>query len=421
MTLIGVPNAAVGQSAISIALKRNTTAEAATRDQLQRLLKTYDLSSWFYTTSVVIDEQAVPFSHPVLTLHTRHARDDELLLSTFVHEQLHWFFSNRREQTEQAIVDLRKAFPDAPAGGTAGARDQVLDVPALARLLPRAPRRVAGSRRTHSQTGRRVLGDRSLHLLGVLAGPGSAVQTLRRSAMLGSCSLRAKLTSGCVDMAVFGAQASSFADSRERLGPEFFVVVKGKHHVRPFWSNESPVRTRLTLHEPADSRQRGERASRFRGGPVAHAALNVTFRKSEGVSRCSRRSAITRRANACTLATASLRSAPWQSTPGKGGHLGEPPAVGFQLELDRDDGTVPLDTSEVAEEFAAMARGWAERSCAGHQRAGSRALHQTAARVKKGERSFVSPVFYRMAGCWEFTAIVAGETHRIVRSVEVWQ
>jgi len=124
VTLVGVPSVAVGQSAVSIALKRNTTAEAATRDQLQRLLKAPDLSPWFYTKSVVIDEQAIPFSHPVLTLHTRHSKDDELLLSTFVHEQLHWFFSERREQTERAIGDLRKAFPDAPTGGTAGARDQ---------------------------------------------------------------------------------------------------------------------------------------------------------------------------------------------------------------------------------------------------------------------------------------------------------
>ena len=124
VTLVGDPSVAVGQSTISIALKQNTTGEAETRDQLQRLLKTYDMSPWFYTKSVVIDERATPFSHPVLTLHTRHAKDDELLLSTFVHEQLHWFFSGRPEQTEQAIADLRKAFPDAPAGGTAGARDQ---------------------------------------------------------------------------------------------------------------------------------------------------------------------------------------------------------------------------------------------------------------------------------------------------------
>ena len=74
VALVGVPNVAVGQSAVSIALKRDTTAEATTREQLQRLLKTYDLSPWFYTKSIVIDEQAIPFSHPVLTLHTRHAK-----------------------------------------------------------------------------------------------------------------------------------------------------------------------------------------------------------------------------------------------------------------------------------------------------------------------------------------------------------
>lgn len=123
-TLAGTPSLAAGQSAISVALKRNTGAEAATRDQLQRILAAHDLSPWYFTKSVVIDEQAVPFSHPVLTLHTRHAKDDELLLSTFIHEQLHWFLSSRPEQTEQAIADLRKLFPDAPGGGKAGARDQ---------------------------------------------------------------------------------------------------------------------------------------------------------------------------------------------------------------------------------------------------------------------------------------------------------
>ena len=82
------------------------------------------MSPWIYTTSIVIDERAVPFSHPVLTLHTRHAKDDELLLSTFVHEQFHWFLAERREPTELAIADLRKLFPTVPTGGTSGARDE---------------------------------------------------------------------------------------------------------------------------------------------------------------------------------------------------------------------------------------------------------------------------------------------------------
>jgi hypothetical protein len=112
------------QADLEIALKHGTPEESRTRDQLRRLLATYDLSPWIYISSIVIDERAIPFSHPVLTLHTRHAKDDDLLVSTFVHEQFHWYLVQRRESTELAIADLRKLFPTVPAGGTAGARDE---------------------------------------------------------------------------------------------------------------------------------------------------------------------------------------------------------------------------------------------------------------------------------------------------------
>ena len=109
---------------LEITLKHGTAGEARTREQLQRLFVTYDLSPWVYTKSIVVDEQAMPFSDPVLTLHTRHAKDDDLLVSTFVHEQLHWFLTGRQKETEQAIVDLRKLFQNVPVGGTTGARDE---------------------------------------------------------------------------------------------------------------------------------------------------------------------------------------------------------------------------------------------------------------------------------------------------------
>lgn len=50
--------------------------------------------------------------------------------------------------------------------------------------------------------------------------------------------------------------------------------------------------------KPPDLRQGGEHSSGLRRWPVAQAAWNVTFRNSAGASRCSRRSAITRRASA---------------------------------------------------------------------------------------------------------------------------
>jgi hypothetical protein len=121
---LAIASSVFSQVSLDITLKHGSPAEARTREQLQRLVAKYDLSPWIHTKSIVIDEQAIPFSHPVLTLHTRHAKDDELLLSTFVHEQSHWFIAARPEATEQAIGDLRKLWPSVPAGGTAGARDE---------------------------------------------------------------------------------------------------------------------------------------------------------------------------------------------------------------------------------------------------------------------------------------------------------
>jgi hypothetical protein len=112
------------QAALDITLKHGSPGEARTRDQLQRVIGAYDLAPWIYTKSFVIDEQAIPFSHPVLTLHTRHLKDDELFVSTFAHEEFHWFLADKGDATNLAIADLRKMFPSVPAGGTAGARDE---------------------------------------------------------------------------------------------------------------------------------------------------------------------------------------------------------------------------------------------------------------------------------------------------------
>jgi hypothetical protein len=112
------------QDKIEIALKSGTPREVQTKEQLQRLLKTYDLSKWIFTRSILIDEKAIPHSHPVLTLHTRHLKDDDLLLSTFVHEQLHWFLVQNDQETKEAMKDLRTTFPKVPVGFPDGAENE---------------------------------------------------------------------------------------------------------------------------------------------------------------------------------------------------------------------------------------------------------------------------------------------------------
>jgi len=114
---------AAGQRAVSIATAHDSDGENRTRAQLARLLSAYDLDKWIFTTTVAIDERAIPHSHPVLTLHTRHIDNDLHLLSTFVHEEIHWHLVAKGDQTQAAITELMKVFPSAPTGGAEGARD----------------------------------------------------------------------------------------------------------------------------------------------------------------------------------------------------------------------------------------------------------------------------------------------------------
>lgn len=119
------PAPAAPPAPIEIELKKGSPEEARTRDQLRRLLREHDLERWIFTRKVAIDgtPNLIPHSHPVLTLGTEYQKDDDLLLSTFVHEQLHWYLEENHERAQPALQELRKLYPDAPAGPREGARD----------------------------------------------------------------------------------------------------------------------------------------------------------------------------------------------------------------------------------------------------------------------------------------------------------
>jgi hypothetical protein len=109
---------------IEIKLRNDTESERQTKTQLERLLNSYDLSKYTFTRQVVIDEHSIPHSHPVLTLHTRHLNSDDQLLSTYVHEQLHWYLAAHDNQTRAAEAELRKLYPKVPVGYPDGAQDE---------------------------------------------------------------------------------------------------------------------------------------------------------------------------------------------------------------------------------------------------------------------------------------------------------
>ncbi len=108
--------ASAADPGLKISLAHDSERERQTQAQLERLLQTYDVSRWVHTRDIVIDETEIPHSHPVLTLHARHLKDDDLLLSTFVHEQTHHMLDEHPAERAAAVRALRKLYPRIPVG-----------------------------------------------------------------------------------------------------------------------------------------------------------------------------------------------------------------------------------------------------------------------------------------------------------------
>ena len=115
---------AADNASLEISTAHDSPGELQTRAQLQHLLGTYDLSAYYCTKKIVIEERAIPHSHPVLTLNTRHLNQDDELVSTFLHEQLHWYESANPEKVKAAEAELEKMYPQIPVGGQDGAYDR---------------------------------------------------------------------------------------------------------------------------------------------------------------------------------------------------------------------------------------------------------------------------------------------------------
>lgn len=109
---------------LRIELATSSAHEKQAKEQLERILTKFDLSKWIFTEHIRIKSFTIPHSHPVLTLNTRHLNDDEWAMSTFLHEQIHWFVEQHWDTAKLAIQELRKEYPGLPVGLPAGAKDE---------------------------------------------------------------------------------------------------------------------------------------------------------------------------------------------------------------------------------------------------------------------------------------------------------
>jgi len=96
------------------------------RDMLNALRRRHDLTRYEYTRLVRIVPGGDTFSHPMLTLGNRFAENEDLLLSTYLHEQMHWYlwYLGTPEQDPVApfLDELVRRYPEAPTELPDGAR-----------------------------------------------------------------------------------------------------------------------------------------------------------------------------------------------------------------------------------------------------------------------------------------------------------
>lgn len=131
---------------ITVSLANDTDKERKKQSQVLRLIEEHDLSKWWFTDRIIIDESVrSPFSHPVLTLKASMPNNDPAGLSQLLHEQIHWFEDARKLEVQNTIVALREVYPSVPVGYPNGARSEfstylhlavcLMELDALAEML----------------------------------------------------------------------------------------------------------------------------------------------------------------------------------------------------------------------------------------------------------------------------------------------
>jgi hypothetical protein len=105
---------------VTINTHSTTTAEKEIKSRLEALLNKHALEPYLYTKDIKIQADIIPHSHPTLTLNTDFASDTHLL-STFLHEQMHWYSLSKDYDEEAMGREIFQLYPEVPADLPVGA------------------------------------------------------------------------------------------------------------------------------------------------------------------------------------------------------------------------------------------------------------------------------------------------------------
>jgi hypothetical protein len=119
--LLSLSLSAFAKNALEIKSKHHSMREMQVSSELEEILKKYDVSKYTFTNTVIIEERTMNHAFPDLTLNVHFLGSDDELLSSFLHEQLHWYLRDRPMQMERAVKELRTLYPKVPVGLPEGA------------------------------------------------------------------------------------------------------------------------------------------------------------------------------------------------------------------------------------------------------------------------------------------------------------
>lgn len=109
---------------VEIDLTEARKAAEQVRGLLNKLRSEHDLRQFEYTVRVRVAPGEIPHSHPVLTLNTM-LRAEGPLLSTYLHEQMHWYVTwysfARMEGWRTIRKELEARYPVVPTAFPEGA------------------------------------------------------------------------------------------------------------------------------------------------------------------------------------------------------------------------------------------------------------------------------------------------------------
>jgi hypothetical protein len=139
-----------GDLEITLDLESVRRSAERVRETLTVLRRRFDLSPFEYSKRVRISPLEIPHSHPIITLNT-FASDELGVLSTYLHEQMHWYLTWYGQTWPAPWRELTKAlharYPDAPADPPEAAPDAFstfmhliinwLEIEATARFIAR--------------------------------------------------------------------------------------------------------------------------------------------------------------------------------------------------------------------------------------------------------------------------------------------